>query len=55
MAKTFRHAHDSLTAKRPDKAFRTAQRRSQRAKDTQLTRRILASPALESRAVFSAR
>jgi hypothetical protein len=55
MAKTFRHAHDTLTFKRPDKAFRSAQRRSQRAKDMQLTRRILASPSLEARAVFSAR
>lgn len=58
MAKTFRHAHATLkgdTFKRPDKAFRSAQRKSQRAKDSQLTRRILASPSLEARAVFSAR
>lgn len=55
MAKTFRHAHDSLTIKRPDKAYRADQRKSQRAKDKALTGRILASPSLEARAVFSAR
>lgn len=54
MAKTFRHAHAD-TFKRPDKAFRSAQRRSQRAKDKALTGRILATPSLEARAVFSAR
>ena len=58
MAKTFRHAHATLkgdTFKRPDKAFRADQRRSQRAKDKALTGRIRVIPELESRAVFSAR
>lgn len=55
MAKTFRHAHDSLTTKRPDKRFRADQRRSQRAKDSALTKRILSSPEMESRAIFSPR
>ena len=58
MAKTFRHAHATLkgdTFKRPDKQFRSDQRRAQRAKDKALTGRILATPSLESRAIFSAR
>ncbi len=54
MAKTYRHVHAD-TFKRPDRAFRSAQRRSQRAKDKALTGRILASPEIESRAIFSAR
>ncbi len=58
MAKTFRHAHAAIkgdTFKRPDKAYREDQRRSQRAKDKALTGRILASPSLEARAIFSGR
>lgn len=55
MAKTFRHAHTTLTEKRPDKRFRADQRRSQRAKDKALTGRIRVMPELESRAIFSPR